>query len=132
MPDRSPTYTDPDAAQKTRDAIAEAAQRAKHRAKQLTQTAADKADEQRSGAADALHSASSTLHETAEKIPSDTIANAAHSAASRLESAADYVEQHDTGEILDDIMAVVKRHPGTALCTALSLGFIAGVAIRRR
>src|SRR5579862_557533 len=123
MPD-STTYTDQmsEAAQKTRDAIAEAGQKAKGRAKEMAQTAADKIDEQRSTAADALHSASSTLHENAEKIPGETAPATARAAAERLESAAQYLEQHDTGEILDDMVACMKRNPIKTFAVAVGLG----------
>jgi hypothetical protein len=121
-----------DAARKTTDAINEAAQRAKQRAREFGQIAADKLDEQRSTAAEALHGASSSLRENAASLPGDRMPAMAHTAAEKLGAAAGYVETHDTGEILQDLATLVKRHPGPAVLASIGIGFWIGLTLRKR
>ncbi len=50
--------------------------------------------------------------------------------ADKLESTSDYLEQHDTGEILDDIEKYVKEHPLQAVGAAAIGGFVLARILR--
>jgi len=139
MPNRK-NYTDTaqdvadaavDAARRTRQAIDEATQRAKHKAKEFGQLTADKIDESRAPVAEALHGASEKLDEAAENAPAKAVGRVARTAADRLEDTAKYVEDHDTGEMIGDLLGVIKRHPVPSLLIAASLGFIVARSMQR-
>lgn len=139
MPDRTTTYTPDrenltdqasDTVQRTREAINDATEKAKDRAKEMARTAVDKIDEQRSTVGDALHSASETLHTNAERLPGERMTGMAHAAADKLDTAADYVQEHDMSEMANDVIGVVKRYPAQSLAIAVGLGFLIGRAFR--
>jgi|SRR5579872_1836442 len=109
--------------QDAKDMVSDAAQRAKDRAAEFGRAAADKVEQQRSKAAGALHGASSTIREKADRWASEA-GQMAHSAADRLDSAADYVREHDTRQMMSDVMEVVKKHPAQSLLVAAGLGFL--------
>lgn len=48
-----------------------------------------------------------------------------------LENAVDYIKQHDTLEMVEDVQQIVKKHPGKSLLVGLLLGVMVGRALRR-
>ena len=50
--------------------------------------------------------------------------------ADKLETTSDYLQQHDTTEILDDIEKYVREHPLQALGAAAFGGFVLARIIR--
>lgn len=127
MPNRHRNYTDAaEAARRTREAIDEAAKRAKTKAKEFGQLTADKIDESRASVAEALHGASETLDDAAQQA-----AKSVRRAAEGLDQTANYVEEHNAGEMLSDLIGVIKRHPVPSMLIAASCGFILARTIRR-
>jgi len=105
---------------------------AKNRTSELGRTLAEKVEETRDAAAGAVHSASESLHAKAENLPGGRpIADMAHSAADRLDSAAGYLAEHDTKELLGDVGSLVKQHPGKSLLVAVVVGFFLGRTFAR-
>jgi len=97
--------------------------------------AADKAkgklDSAREPIADKLQGAADTLREQATRLPGgEKVAGVARSAADKLESSAGYLQSHNTQEIMQDLMAIVKRHPTQSLLVAGALGFLLARALR--
>jgi hypothetical protein len=70
----------------------------------------------------AIHTAADRLHEQ-----NDNFAHWADSAAERVDSAKDYFNEREPGEIMDDVQGFSKRNP---YLTVVSM-FIAGTALSR-
>ncbi len=119
-----------DAVQRTREAIDEAAKQGRRKAREIAEKAQEHADESRAAAAEALHDASSTLHKAADKAPG-AVRDAAHSAAEGLDRTARYVEDTAPGEMVGDLLNVVRRHPVPSLLVAAGVGFIVARSMRR-
>jgi hypothetical protein len=103
------------------------------KAAELRQRAAEAIDAKRDAVANKIESAAFSLRERAETMPGgERLAGAADSAAGAMQSAADYVRDHDVEEMLSDIQRTVKRHPGAALLTAAAVGFVIARALTRR
>jgi ElaB/YqjD/DUF883 family membrane-anchored ribosome-binding protein len=120
-----------DTAQNVKDKFADSASAAKQEASDVGSQTADKIDEKRGPAADALQSAAFTLHEKAEDLPGgETVRSVAHSTAEKLESTAGYIREHDVRAMIADVEEVVKRNPGPSLLIAAAMGFLIGRAFR--
>jgi ElaB/YqjD/DUF883 family membrane-anchored ribosome-binding protein len=104
----------------------------KDKAAAIGQGAAQKIDEKREPAASALESAASTVHEKAERLAAggETVSRLAHRTAERLQNTADYVREHDTRAMMNDVEQFVKGHPAQSLVAAAALGFLVGRAFR--
>ena len=119
------------ASEKIREARArEAAADLKSRASGIRDEAADAMDQARAAAAGGLDSAANALHRGAEAGES-RVRGAANKAAGALATSADYVREHDVGDMVDDLMVVVRNNPGPALLGAAALGFLLGRAFSR-
>jgi hypothetical protein len=92
----------------------------------IGRTAAERAERLRTSAAGGLESVASALHRQGQRV-----AGAADSAADTAAAGAHYLRQHDVRTIRNDVMRVVRRHPGTALLGAAILGFLAGRSLSR-
>jgi hypothetical protein len=91
-----------------------------------------RAEQARTTAAGGLDRAAGTLDEQAASLPGGArVASAAHSAANALSSSADYIREHDLGDMMEDLRDVVKNNPGPALLGAAALGFLIGRAFSR-
>ncbi len=62
---------------------------------------------------------------------SDRVATYADKAAGALGSTAQYVRDIDSRDVMEDITAMAKRHPGVTLAAAAVVGFLAGRAATR-
>jgi hypothetical protein len=81
---------------------------------------------------EAASSAASTLHENADRLPGgESVARAAHTAADAIQTSADYFEDRDPREMLEDLRQMAMRHPGATLLTAVALGFLLARSLSR-
>lgn len=81
---------------------------------------------------EAASSAAFSLHERADRLPSGTVARAAHTTADALQSTADYFRYQDLRGAARDLRQLVKRHPGATLLVAGALGFLLARGLSRR
>lgn len=82
-------------------------------------------DDSRRGAADALDSTASSLH-----TGGDRVADAAHTAARKVQATADYVRQTDLKGMAQEVSGLVKRYPGQSIAIAAALGFLLARTLR--
>jgi hypothetical protein len=59
------------------------------------------------------------------------VSGVADRTADRLGSAAKYVRDHDTRDLLDQLAGLVRSHPGKSLLAVAALGFVTGRLLRR-
>ena len=105
--------------------VSGAASQAPTKASTLGQMVADKVEQRRGAAADGMDSAATALHEKANALPGgQKVASAAHRAANALGATADYIRTNDVKNMREDLQRLVKNNPGTALLTAVALGFL--------
>jgi hypothetical protein len=107
--------------------ISDVATSVKDKTDELGRAAKAKIDEQRAAAASTLRNVASGLHENADKLPNGPVL--AHSAAFRVDAAADYLESRDASGLLADVGQVVKRNPVPSLLIAAVAGFFVGRAL---
>jgi hypothetical protein len=88
--------------------------------------AVDTLDHSRETAAEAFDATASTLHSRG-----DQLSGAAHSAASKIHSSANYVRNTDLKGMADDLEHMLKRYRAQTLAVAAFLGFLVGRAFRR-
>jgi ElaB/YqjD/DUF883 family membrane-anchored ribosome-binding protein len=110
--------------------VAQRATQVKEKVADLGRKATDKIDEQRERAASTLDSAASAIHERGERLASRT-SSAIHTTAEKIQSASEYLREHDAQMMMDDFQRLVRRYPGQALAAAAVVGFLAGRALRR-
>jgi ElaB/YqjD/DUF883 family membrane-anchored ribosome-binding protein len=82
-------------------------------------------DHSRETAAEALDATASTLHSRG-----DQLSGAAHSAASKIHSTANYVRNTDLRGMAVDVEHMLKRYPAQTLAAAAFWGFLVGRAFR--
>lgn len=114
------------ASEDLRDAATAAASAAKAAASSLGYKATRKAEQLRSSTAERLDSVASAVHTGGERV-----ASAAHRAGDALASGADYVRGNEVADMMDDLVDLVRNHPGPALLCAAALGFVLGRAVYR-
>lgn len=86
-------------------------------------------DFRRASVANALDSVASRLHEKAD-AGAERVSGIGHTAAEKVETTAQYVREHGSREMLSDVEAFAKKHPGKSLLAVAVLGFLAGRALR--
>lgn len=101
----------------------------KEKVADLGRKAGDKIEEQRMRAAGTLENTASTLHERGDRLASST-SNAVHATADKIQSASNYLREHDAQAMMEDFQGLVRRYPGQALAAAAVIGFLAGRALR--
>jgi ElaB/YqjD/DUF883 family membrane-anchored ribosome-binding protein len=104
--------------------LSDAATSVKDKTQELGRAAKERIDEQRVATASKLRNVASGLHENAGKLPNGP--QIAHSAASRIDAAADYLESRDANGLMADVGQVVKRNPIPSLLIAAVAGFFVG------
>jgi ElaB/YqjD/DUF883 family membrane-anchored ribosome-binding protein len=112
-----------------KEQVSQKATLAKQKVADLGRRAGDKIDEQRVRAASTFENTASALHEGGDRFASST-SNAVHATADKIQSAADYLREHDARAMMDDFEGLVRRYPGQALAAAAVVGFLAGRALR--
>ena len=86
--------------------------------------AANAINDRRDALARGLDSAASSLHQQADSTRGGRVPHATRAAASAMESAADYIRDHEVDEMVADVKDLAKRHPGAILLTAVAAGFL--------
>ena len=113
-----------------REQVTQRATQVKEKVADLGRKAGDKIDEQRVRTADTFDNTASALHEGGDRFASST-SNAVHATADKIQTAADYLREHDARAMMNDFEGLVRRYPGQALAAAAVVGFLAGRALRR-
>ncbi|MBI3280913.1 MAG: hypothetical protein HYZ57_13845 [Acidobacteria bacterium] len=111
--------------------LAESAHQAREKAAEFGRTAVDRIDLGRQSAAGTLQSAAETLRSSAP-TGAGRMRELAHGAAQKLESGAAYMREHDVRTMARGAEQSMKRHPGVSLTAAAAVGFLLGVALRRK
>ena len=127
----SPTGTDPNTGteQGIKNKVSDMASQAKNTAADWGRSAAGAVDRN-------LHTAAGALENTASKLrdkapASGKVNEIATATATKIESTARYLREHDTSDMVSGVESVVRRNPGASLCAALAVGFLIGTAMRR-
>ncbi|MEU4291249.1 hypothetical protein AB0E63_23740 [Kribbella sp. NPDC026596] len=84
------------------------------------------ASQQKDRAADGLRSVGDELRGMAEHGQSGLVAQLARHGAGFADQAADFLQQHEPGELLDEVRGFARRKPGTFLLVAAAAGVVAG------
>ena len=80
---------------------------------------------------DSMDSAATRLQAKAENVTGvEKSAEQTHGAADRMETTAQFLREHGAKEMMAEIEAVVKAHPGKSLLAAAAVGFLAARALR--
>ncbi|TDX03115.1 CsbD family protein [Kribbella sp. VKM Ac-2566] len=111
--------------EKTSDVTSDVRQEARRLAGQTRQELVGQASQQKDKAADALRSMGEELRGMAEH-GSSTGAQLARHGAGFTDRAADFLEQHEPGDLLDEVRGFARRKPGTFLLVAAAAGVVAG------
>jgi ElaB/YqjD/DUF883 family membrane-anchored ribosome-binding protein len=121
-----------DTTEKFKDKVGDVASKAKERAAQWTNAAAETVNTQRVNAASGLERVASKVHDKAGSVPGGPkVVDAAHRLADGMEATAGYLRKHDLGDMRDDVVNVARRHPVQAIVSAVVVGFLLGRTIRR-
>ncbi|MDP8988679.1 MAG: hypothetical protein M3N41_01190 [Acidobacteriota bacterium] len=115
-------------AKQAKDALTDTAKTVKDKTQEFGRAAVNKLEENRVSAAGALHSAATSLHENASKLPNGP--DLAHSAAEKVDAVSGYLQGHDTKQMMADVEAMVKKNPMPSLLIAGGLGFLIGRTLR--
>jgi ElaB/YqjD/DUF883 family membrane-anchored ribosome-binding protein len=115
-------------ADQAKDSLTDTAKTIKDKTQEFGRAAVNKIEENRVSAAGALHSAATSLHENASKLPNGP--DLAHSAAEKVDAVSGYLQDHDTKQMMADVKAVVKKNPMPSLLIAGALGFLIGRSLR--
>jgi ElaB/YqjD/DUF883 family membrane-anchored ribosome-binding protein len=97
----------------------------KDKARQYRDQAIDQADAGLDKAAEGMQSAADTVRQRAQERGGMT-ADAGAKVADTMERSADYLREHDTQEVFDDLERYVRQHPMQAVAGAIVGGFILG------
>jgi hypothetical protein len=84
------------------------------------------ASQQKDRAANGLRSVSDELRGMAEHGQSGLGAQLARHGAGFADQAADFLQQHEPGDLLDEVRGFARRKPGTFLLVAAAAGVVAG------
>ena len=120
---QSEDYSDPF------DKATEYGEKAQTKASEFGQKAQQQADQGLDKAATAADKAASQLREKAIQQGGKT-GEIGTKVADKLETTSDYLQQHDTTEILDDIEKFVRDHPLQAVGAAAFGGFVLARILR--
>ena len=103
----------------------------KLQAGEFADKAANRVDATRQPIADKLHGAAGAIRDQAQGLAAgEGLVGVAKSAADKLDSSATYIESHDTQQMMQDLVGIVKRHPAQSLLLAGALGFLVARAFR--
>ena len=97
----------------------------KETARDTAEKAKEKADEGIDKAAEGVKGAADKLRERAER-QDGMAADAGVKVADTMERSAEYLREHDTEQIFDDLEQYVRKHPMQALAGAIVGGFLVG------
>ena len=103
--------------------------RSREKGSESAENAQEHAHQTRERAASAVDRAATEIRERAQRQDGKT-AEIGVKVADRLESTSDYLEQHDTSAMLDDIEKYVRNHPMQAVGAAAVGGFVLARILR--
>ncbi|MFC5262156.1 hypothetical protein ACFPJ1_08540 [Kribbella qitaiheensis] len=86
----------------------------------------EQASQQKDRATQSLRSVGDELRGMAEHGESGLGAQLAQHGAKFTDQAADYLQQHEPGDLLDEVRGYARRKPGTFLLVAVAAGVVAG------
>lgn len=103
------------------------------RTNEIRQKAASAIEDRMDAVARGIDAAASAIRGNADRLPGgERVAGAAHTAADAMESAADYMRDHDVESMLSDARQFPTKHPGATLLTAAAVGFLLARAFARK
>jgi ElaB/YqjD/DUF883 family membrane-anchored ribosome-binding protein len=111
------------------DKAQELAGRTKEAASEYGARAQEQLDKGMDQAADGMESAAARLRSQAENTEGMP-AQAGVKVADGIETAATYLREHNTDEVLNDVEHYVRQHPTQALVGAIFAGFVIGRVLR--
>jgi ElaB/YqjD/DUF883 family membrane-anchored ribosome-binding protein len=98
------------------------AAKAEEKVRELGGTAQQRIDVGRTKVADGIEDAAAKLRESADAAGSIGH-TAGETVAVRMEATADYLHEHDTNAIADDMSAYIKAHPMQSIIVAVVVGY---------
>jgi hypothetical protein len=110
-----------------RQVVQETRDRARGMAGQAQTQLQQQVGEQQKRAAGTLHELGEQLRSMADKTEQPGVAtDLVHQASGRVQQVADWLEQREPGQALDDVRNFARRHPGAFLTGAAIAGVVAG------
>ncbi|MDX6260227.1 MAG: hypothetical protein QOH84_1915 [Kribbellaceae bacterium] len=111
---------------KASDVTSDAREQARRLAGQTRDELITQAGQQKERAAGSLRAVGDELREMAEHGQSGLGAQLARHGADFSNQAADFLQKHEPGELLDEVRGYARRKPGTFLLVAAAAGVVAG------
>ena len=124
-PNLQPGGVQADAKDKAKDVVTNV----QHKASEIGDQAASRADAGMDKAAQGLGSLASTLRERSESMGDSQMGSMATMAADRLESGAEMLRAKDTDQLVSDLEALVRRRPVESLLVAVGAGYLLSRAL---
>ncbi|MFD3401486.1 hypothetical protein ACFWUU_12440 [Kribbella sp. NPDC058693] len=112
--------------EKVSDVTSDVRSETRRLASQTRQELAGQASQQKDRAATGLRSVSDELRGMAEHGQSGLGAQLARQGADLTDQAADFLQQHEPADLLDEVRGYARRKPGTFLLIAAAAGIVAG------
>ena len=113
--------------------IVDIASRSREKAQAVGQAAANAIDQNRDSAARVLTNAASAISDGAKRLPPGTgVARFADTTAAKIDATARYVREHNAQQMMDEVTAFVKSHPGAAVVGAAVVGVLVGRGFRKQ
>jgi hypothetical protein len=101
----------------------------KEKASEYGAKAQEQADQRKDQAAGGLERAAEMLRDRSDSMDG-TPAQAGTKVAESMDTAATYLKQHSTSDMLNDLEQFAREHPGQALAGAIVAGFVVGRILR--
>lgn len=117
------------AQQKAQEAAEQAKQKASETAEQVRQEAESRIDRRRNEAADRLGGVAQALRRTGQDIherDDQLVGEYVEAAANQVEQFSDYLQKHNTGDLIREVQRLAARQPELAAAGALAAGFLVG------
>lgn len=99
------------------------------RAQDVASTVGDKAESALSSVGQGMSSLASSIRQSAPH--EGFMGSAAGTVADQLQSGGRYLQQHDLGDMADDLRSLIRSNPLPAICVAFGIGWLMGMASRR-
>jgi ElaB/YqjD/DUF883 family membrane-anchored ribosome-binding protein len=113
-----------------KERISDMTSQARGKASELGRNAKHTIDRNLDTAAEKLQSTADSLRMRAG-TGADQLSNLASTTADKLDATARYFRDHHTEDLVSGVESMARRNPGASLCTALAVGFLLGMALKR-